>query len=133
MRFHLPILLVACGAAFAVDAFAKDLEAGAAAVELRPPDGIAMAGFGARVGVSHGTLDPLHANVLVFAAADHGIALVTLGLVRLLPASQRDHFRPPVKSSANIGDVILNASHTPSGPALKDGPPAWQSQAADDI
>ena len=57
--------LVWCAAVVAVRAAEVGLLAGAAAVELRPPVQHLMAGYGARVGLSSGTLDPLHAKVLV--------------------------------------------------------------------
>jgi neutral ceramidase len=112
---------------------AKELQAGAAAVELHPPLGIEMAGYGARVGASSGVLDPLHANILVFEGKERGVALVTLDLVGVLPVSQLDEIRARVKSSTGIEDVIFNASHTHSGPLFMDQPPEWQMKFANDI
>ncbi|MBV8816954.1 MAG: hypothetical protein JO022_01285 [Acidobacteriaceae bacterium] len=112
---------------------AKDLQAGAASLELHPPNGIDMAGYGARIGVSTGTLDPLHANVLVFEGKERGVAIVTLDLVGVLPVPQLDQIRARVKASTGIADVIFNASHTHSGPLLSDDPAAWQLQMAADI
>lgn len=114
-------------------AHAKDLQAGAVAVELHPPPGIEMGGYGARVGVASGVLDTLHANVLVFEGKDRGVALVTLDLVGVLPVPQLDEIRAHVKSSTGIEDVIFNASHTHSGPLLLDKPPEWQTRMASDI
>lgn len=114
-------------------AHAKELQAGAAAVELHPPPGIEMGGYGARVGVASGVLDTLHANVLVFEGKDRGVALVTLDLVGVLPVPQLDEIRAHVKSSTGIEDVIFNASHTHSGPLLLDKPPEWQTRMASDI
>src|ERR1035437_4117919 len=114
-------------------AHAKDLQAGAVAVELHPPPGIEMGGYGARVGVASGVLDTLHANVLVFEGKDRGVALVTLDLVGVLPVPQLDEIRARVKSSTGIEDVIFNASHTHSGPLLLDKPPEWETRMASDI
>ena len=114
-------------------AHAKDLQAGAVAVELHPPPGIEMGGYGARVGVASGVLDTLHANVLVFEGKDRGVALVTLDLVGVLPVPQLDEIRAHVKSSTGIEDVIFNASHTHSGPLLLDKPPEWETRMASDI
>jgi hypothetical protein len=124
---------VAAIVAFCVAANAKELQAGAASVDLHPPLGSLMAGFGARVGVSQGTLDPLQAKVLVLDGAEHSVAIVTLDLVGVLPISQLDQIRRRVMSSTRIEDVIFNASHTHSGPMLNDDPPEWQAKAADDI
>jgi neutral ceramidase len=112
---------------------AKELQAGAASVELRPPTGIEMAGYGARIGVSKGTLDPLHAKILVLEGRQQAFALVTLDLVGVLPPAQLDRIRARVKAATGIADVIFNASHTHSGPLLSDDPPKWQLQMADDI
>ena len=114
-------------------AHARDLQAGAAVVELRPALGIEMAGYGARVGVSKGTLDPLHARILVIEGNEQAAALVTLDLVGVLPVVQLDQIRTRVKTSTGIADVIFNASHTHSGPLLSDDPPDWQARMADDI
>ena len=130
MTLRLFALFVLCSLA---SADAKELQAGAASVELHAPLGINMAGYGARVGVSKGVLDPLHAKVLVFEGKDRGVALVTLDLVGVLPVPQLDQIRARVKSSTGIEDVIFNASHTHSGPLFMDQPPDWQSQMASDI
>jgi hypothetical protein len=123
----------AVAAMFSSRTDAARLAAGAAVVELQPPAGILMAGYSARTSVSKGVLDPLHAKILVIEGADRAVALVTLDLVGVLPAAQLDDIRARVKASAGIEDVIFNASHTHSGPALTEQPPAWQIKAADDI
>lgn len=127
------ILIFAFLAAFAVASDAKELKAGAVSVDLRPPLGIEMGGYGARVGVSTGTLDPLQAKVLVFEGEARGVAIVTLDLVGVLPVPLLDQIRTRVKSSTGIEDVIFNASHTHSGPLLVDEASEWQSRAAGDI
>jgi hypothetical protein len=116
-----------------IGAFAKDLQAGATSVELRAPDGIMMAGFGARTGMSKGVLDPLHAKILVLEGKDRAVALVTLDLIGVFPQAQLDAIRSRVKASAGIEDVIFSASHTHSGPALIDDVPEWQRAAERDI
>jgi len=126
MRLRLFLLIVLAWA----QAAAKELQAGAASVELRPPTGIEMAGYGARIGVSKGTLDPLQAKILVLEGRQEAVALVTLDLVGVLPPVQLDQIRARVKSGTGIGDVIFNASHTHSGPLLSDDPPQWQAHMA---
>lgn len=112
---------------------AKDLQAGAAKVALDLPTGLIMAGYGARTGTSTGTLDPLHAKVLVIEGAETAVALVTLDLSGCPPAAQLDRIRERVKASTGIADVIFNASHTHSGPFLMDDPPPWQQKLERDI
>ena len=72
---------------------AKDLKAGAASVDLRPPLGIEMGGYGARIGVSTGVLDPIQAKVLVFEGDQRSVAIVTLDLVGVLPIPLLDQIR----------------------------------------
>jgi len=124
---------LSCGALSVTWLDAKQLQAGVAAVELHPPLGYIMGGYGARTGVSQGVLDPLHAKVLVLEGKDSAVALVTMDLVSNLPAAQLDRIRELVKSSTNIEDVIFNVSHTHSGPLVVENPPPWQLQAANDI
>ncbi len=131
INLKLRCLIVLCLPA--LTASAKELRAGAAAVELAPPTGIDMAGYGARVGLSKGTLDLLHAKILVLEGDRASVALVTLDLVGVLPVVQLDQIRALVKSATGIEDVIFNASHTHSGPLLADDPPAWQARFATDI
>ena len=112
---------------------AKELRAGAAKVEIKPPTGITMAGYGARTGNARGVLDSLYAKVLVLEGKDRSVGFVTLDLVSVLPTRQLDQIRQRVKASTGIEDVIFNASHTHSGPALMDDPPEWQARLASDI
>ena len=124
------LALMALGTASAAG---KELQAGGATVELKPPEGMLMAGYGARTGVSKGVLDPLNAKILVFEGKHKAVALVTLDLVGVLPIPQLDEIRARVKLSSGIDDVIFNASHTHSGPYIVEKPPAWQVKAAADI
>jgi hypothetical protein len=135
MRIKLVRMTTACWimAASAAVCQARELQAGAASVELHPPSGILMAGFSARAGTAQGVLDPLHARILVIEGKDRGIAMVTLDLAGVLPPQQLDAIRSQVKASTGIEDVIFCASHTHSGPLLFDDPPAWQLSAQADI
>ncbi len=117
----------------AAAASAKDIRAGTATVTFHPPEGMLMAGYGARTAVSKGVLDPLHAKILVLEGKDKSVALVTMDLVGVLPTPQLDEIRARVKASSGIDDVIFNASHTHSGPYIVEDPPEWQKQAATDI
>jgi neutral ceramidase len=131
MKTNLTMLVLA--AAFSQAVHAKELQAGAATVDLRPPLGIEMGGYGARVGVANGVLDPIQAKILVFEGATRGVAFVTLDLVGVLPVPLLDQIRARVKSSTGIEDVIFNASHTHSGPLPVETESEWQSRAAGDI
>ena len=57
-----------------------DIAAGVSRVDISPPAGHAMAGYGARKQLSTGVHDPLYATVLVLKTAGQSIAIVTADL-----------------------------------------------------
>src|SRR5437867_13193551 len=61
-------------------AAAAELRAGASRVEITPPPGLGMYGYGNRKGGATGVLDPLMARVLVLEAAEKRLALVVMDL-----------------------------------------------------
>jgi len=127
----LVLLLVAAATA---SSRGEDLKAGTARVEIRPPFGIAMAGFGARKGNAEGVLDYPQAKILVLEGKERSVALVTLDLVGVFPDEQLDEIRARVKKSAGIEDVIFNCSHTHSGPTVEaENQAPWQKDAVTNI
>jgi hypothetical protein len=117
MRFVITALLgwaVLVGAARA-----EGLKAGAAKVEITPPTGYPMWGYGARHDQpSDGVLDPLHARALVLAAGSEKIAIVSLDLGRAPPRQSTAAIRAKIKD-AGIEHVFLVGSHTHHGPVLE--------------
>src|SRR5262245_5151699 len=100
------------------------LEAGAAVVEITPPVGGPMWGYGARHDQpSTGVLDPLKARALVLAVGEEKIALVSLDLGRAPPRDVTDAIQARVKKAVGVGHIFLVASHTHHGPVLEL--PAW--------
>ena len=95
------------------------LKAGVARVDITPPAGLAMWGYGARSGLSTGTRDPLYARVLVFDDGSAAAALVTLDLGRTFGQRQMDWVRERVRP-LGVTDVVFAASHTHSGPVIED-------------
>jgi hypothetical protein len=111
----LVIWALACGAAAA-----DDLHAGAARVDITPPTGFPMWGYGARHDKpSDGVLDPLHARALVLAAGKTRIAVVSLDLGRAPTRDITEAVRQRVKKAADIDQIFLVASHTHHGPVLE--------------
>jgi neutral ceramidase len=89
------------------------LEAGVASVEITPSSFGPMYGYAHRkCGPANGTHDPLFAKVLVLAAGDSRLAIVTLDLGSI--ASQ--NLQREVSSKLGIPVLLLSASHTHSGP-----------------
>jgi len=127
MRFIIGVLIgwaITAGAARA-----GELKAGAAKVEITPPTGYAMWGYGSRHDQpSEGVLDALHARALVLAAGSEKIAIVSLDLGRPPTRQSTAAIRARIKG-AGIEHVFLVASHTHHGPVLEldDWPDAKQS------
>ena len=114
------------------------LKAGVAKVDITPPAGQRMWGFAARVSPATGTLDPLWARVLVLEVGEGRLALVALDLGRPFGPGSLARLREGVMKSSGISYVLLVASHTHSGPVIKDeyppeGTPLWESIAIEKI
>lgn len=96
------------------------LQAGAARVDITPPTGYPMWGYGARHDApSEGVLDPLAARALVLAAGAQRIALVSMDLGRPPARSVTAAIEARVRAQAGIGHVLLVASHTHHGPVVE--------------
>src|SRR5258708_1984625 len=95
------------------------LLAGAARIKLDPPLGLAMAGYGNRVGVATGVHDELAAQAIVLS---DGASKVAIAGVDVLALGQRiaDDIRERVaaKSDLSADAIMVSATHTHSGPAF---------------
>jgi neutral ceramidase len=99
---------------------AEDLKAGSAKVDITPPIGFPMWGYGARHDAgSVGVLDPLQARALVFAVGNEKIALVSLDLGRAPTRQSTQLIRAKVKAAAGIEHLFLVGSHTHHGPVIE--------------
>lgn len=114
---------------------AEPIRAGTARVEITPPTGYAMGGYGARKGGSRGVHDPLYATVLVLRTAEQSLAIVTCDLVTAVSARVESE----VGKRYGIPNVLIASSHTHSGPDMslaEAGPPAmreWWKQTEDKL
>ncbi len=116
---------------------ARTLRAGVAKVDITPPTGVRMWGYGSRKGASTGTLDPLYARVLVLEAGETRLALVALDLGRTFGPASLVRLRDSARKSSGISYVVA-ATHTHSGPVIQDeyppgGVPAWETAALEKI
>jgi hypothetical protein len=101
-------------------ALADDLSAGAATVDITPPVGLPMWGYGARHDKpNEGVMDPLYANALVLAIGDQKLALVGLDLGRSPTRKSMAAIRERIKADAGIAHVFIVGSHTHHGPVLE--------------
>jgi len=114
------IIAILCWSLLVETSRADDLRAGAAKVDITPPIGFPMWGYGARHDTgSTGILDPLQARALVLAVGSEKIAVVSLDLGRA-PTRQSTHaIRAKVKTAAGIEHLFLVGSHTHHGPVIE--------------
>jgi neutral ceramidase len=96
---------------------------GTARVDITPADTLWMAGYAARTLPGQDVMHPLWAKAMVIAdAEDHrGILITTdlLGFPKELSRSIRDKLC--ARFGVDYTQIILSASHTHSGPVLKNG------------
>ena len=96
-------------------------QAGVARVDITPRDSLWMAGYGARDHPGEGTLHPLWAKALVLQdAEEHRGVIVTTDLLGF-PGEMSDRIRVRVEKRHHLAraQIILNSSHTHSGPVLR--------------
>ncbi len=131
---------VAClilGAASATAA--GPLSAGAAVVDITPPVGYAMWGYGDRHDAPcTGVLDALKARALVLGIGKDRLALVSLDLGRAPTRATTAALRARVRKDAGVTQIFLVGSHTHHGPVLEldDWPkpgPAYDSVLEDKL
>jgi len=105
---------------------AASVRAGAATVDITPPVGLPMGGYGGRSEPSRGMVDPLHARVAVLSDGAGEIAIIVcdlLGVGSELVAETRR--RVEERAAIPPERVLVAATHTHAGPAglrLRDAP-----------
>ena len=94
----------------------SELRAGTCALPLEPPLGVPMMGYGARVGVAEGVLDPLHARAL-YLAAGSDLLLVECDLCLLAP-QQAAALRARLAARTGVppARILVGCIHTHAGP-----------------
>jgi hypothetical protein len=100
--------------------FADDLRVGAASVDITPPTGFPMWGYGARKDAgSDGVLDPLFARAVVLAVGKQKLAIVSLDLGRAPARQSTQTVRDLVRKGAGIDHILLVGSHSHHGPVIE--------------
>lgn len=97
------------------------LQCGTAKVNITPPVGTWLAGFGSRKTPSDGILDDLYAKMLVLSDGKTKIAMVTADLL-WFPADVTKNIRTLIEEKIGIPseNVFLSASHTHYGPLMRE-------------
>lgn len=99
---------------------AADLQVGAARIDITPPVGLPMWGYGARHDKpNEGVLDPMFADAVVIAVGDARIGIVGLDLGRAPTRKSFEIIRKRVADDLKIGHLFLVGSHTHHGPVLE--------------
>lgn len=110
---------------------ASEIKAGTAKVDITPPTGVRMWGYFDRLAGAEGTLDPLYARVLVLKTDSSSLAYVDLDFGRTFGPASLERLRAAAKRDAGIDHLIVQATHTHTGPVIldeyPDGPPAWET------
>jgi len=99
---------------------AEPLKAGAAKIDITPPTGYPMWGYGGRRdSPSTGVRDPLSARAVVLSAGKNALAFVSLDLGRAPTRGSMANIRKQLKEATGIETIFLVASHTHHGPVLE--------------
>ena len=107
-------------------------KAGTARARITPEKPLWMAGYAARTQPADGTLHDLWVKALSLEdPAGHRVVLVTLDLIGL-PANMYDKICGQLESRCGLQrrQVMLNASHTHSGPVMRQA--LWDIYPLDD-
>ena len=123
---------------FPVLGLGAELKAGVVKVDITPPLGLKMYGYGGRKEGATSILDPLYARVLVLEAGDQRVAMVVCDLGRPFAPAWIERLRDNAKSSSGISYVLAAAIHTHAGPEIPDeypplAGPDWESTVLEKI
>jgi hypothetical protein len=103
---------------FGVFAYAADLQVGAAAVVITPPEGTPLAGYYSIRG-SKTVIDDIYAKTIVLEKDGTKVALVVCDLISLPRHSVNDARRLIEKQAGIPGaNVMISATHTHTGPVI---------------
>jgi neutral ceramidase len=94
------------------------LRASASQVDLAPPVGSWMTGFGARIVPTTGQHDPIMARAVLLDDGATQLAIVCCDLIGFRPSAVADMRRRIAERSAiPPGNILISCTHTHSGPA----------------
>ncbi len=98
------------------------MKVGAARVEITPPLGLAMDGYGIRAAGATDTHDPLHVRAIVAEGADGtAVAVVVADLLQIGPRLQADVAERVRRTTGIVRERLqLVGTHTHSGPAFDE-------------
>ena len=96
---------------------ASEVQASVVQIDITPPVGMPMEGYGAREGVSQGVHDPLVAQLLLLEGSTQRLVLITADLLGVRLGVTKS-LREAIERAIGPSDGLMMAcSHTHSGPA----------------
>lgn len=118
--FCLFILFVFC--AFFVSFADEVWKAGVAVSDITPPTGLWLAGYAMRDHPAEGTIHPLWVKALALQDAQGKTAVIVSSDILGFTAEMSQKIKQQVKDKTglDIGNILLNSSHTHSGPVVGD-------------
>ena len=110
------------------------LKGGAAKINITPPIGVWLSGYGSRNKPSEGILDELYAKALVLDDGQNTIAVVSTDLL-WITLEVTDQVRKIVKEKIGIPEknVLVCGTHTHFGPKIDRLAKNWPDNAASEI
>ncbi len=105
---------------FPIIGLGATMKAGAAKVDITPPLGLKMYGYGSRTAGATGILDPLYARVLVLETGEQRIAMVVCDLGRVFAPAWVERLRRDAKEKYGITYVLQAGIHSHAGPDIPD-------------
>ena len=124
---YLPLVLLFCNSFFA-DAllFAQDTsslwKAGVSTVDITPQFPMWMAGYASRTGPSEGTIHQLWSKALALQDSEQNTVVLITSDLTGMPRSMSSRIKKKINERYGLSEaaVLLNFSHSHSGPVLKD-------------
>jgi hypothetical protein len=97
----------------------SEYKGGVAEINISPPLGMSLCGFGGRKGPAEGIFDDLYVRALVIEQGDTRVCVVTSDVISFAP-DLVGQIRALVAADTDIeaSHLVLNASHSHSGPTV---------------
>tara|TARA_R110002096_G_scaffold120169_3_gene260272 strand:- start:157 stop:1536 length:1380 start_codon:yes stop_codon:yes gene_type:complete len=97
-------------------------KANVAKVDITPKVPMWMAGFASRTGPSEGTIHPIWSKALAIQDEDNNTAVLITNDLSGMPRDMSSRIKEKIKARYSLSEnaVLMNFSHSHSGPVLKD-------------
>lgn len=119
-QFVLFIIFILCGSSFCIAE--EGWKAGVAVCEITPPTGLWLAGYAMRDHPAEGSIHPLWVKALALQDGNKKTAVMISSDILGFTAEMSQRIKQRVKEKTGLSeeDILLNSSHTHSGPIVAD-------------